>query len=140
MLHINYLTVVASAVIALVIGGVWYGPLFGKKWMEAIGAANCTEEQKKEAMKGMWKLYVLQFLLVLFQMYVLFWYVGTLSEISTTIHTAFSLWVAFVMPTIAGVAIWSGESKKIAWNKFLIQAGYQLIVFLITGYIMGIWK
>lgn len=35
---INYYAVVASSVLAMVVGAIWYGPLFGKKWLEITGA------------------------------------------------------------------------------------------------------
>ncbi|HTE48599.1 MAG TPA: DUF1761 domain-containing protein [Candidatus Paceibacterota bacterium] len=136
---INFFAVLVCAVLSLVIGFIWYGPLFGKKWMAMMGADKLSEEQKKEKMKGMWKLYLTQFLLVLFQMYVLSWYIGTLSDISSGVHTAFSVWIAFIIPTLASASMWSGDSKKVAWSKFLIQAGYNLVLFLICGHILGVW-
>jgi hypothetical protein len=48
--------------------------------------------------------------------------------------------VAFVMPIIAGTAMWNNDSKKIAWTRFLIQSGYQLVIFIIFGLILGFWK
>jgi hypothetical protein len=43
------------------------------------------------------------------------------------------------MPTIAGTAMWNNDSKKISRARFLIQAGYQLILFVSFGAILGIW-
>ena len=34
---INWLAVVAAAVSSLVLGGVWYGALFGNAWLKAAG-------------------------------------------------------------------------------------------------------
>ena len=34
---VNYWAIVAGAVLSMVIGAIWYGPLFGKKWMEIVG-------------------------------------------------------------------------------------------------------
>ena len=39
---INYLAVLVSAVSAMVLGFLWFGPLFGKEWSKAMG---WTEEQ-----------------------------------------------------------------------------------------------
>ncbi|MFN3237701.1 MAG: DUF1761 domain-containing protein [Pseudomonadales bacterium] len=38
---INWLSVLGAAVSAFVVGGLWYGPLFGKAWMAETGV---TEE------------------------------------------------------------------------------------------------
>ena len=34
---VNLLAVLAAAVATMVLGAIWYGPLFGKSWMSAHG-------------------------------------------------------------------------------------------------------
>jgi len=34
---INWLAVFAAAVCGFIVGGIWYGPVMGKKWMGAVG-------------------------------------------------------------------------------------------------------
>lgn len=138
MLQLNFWAILLCAILAMVLGFVWYGPLFGKKWMAVMNAEKMSEAEKKKMMKDSWKLYSIQFLLTLFELYVLAWYVGTLSGMSSGIHTAFSIWLAFLVPTLAGSAMWGGDTKKVAWNRFLIQAGYQFILFMLAGYILTI--
>lgn len=41
----NWLAVLVAAVSSFVIGGLWYGPLFGRAWMQAFGF---TEEDLKQ--------------------------------------------------------------------------------------------
>ena len=36
-LDVNWLAVVACAVANMIIGSIWYGPLFGKLWLRSIG-------------------------------------------------------------------------------------------------------
>ena len=36
-MEVNWIAVIAAAVSAFVMGGLWYGPLFGKKWMALVG-------------------------------------------------------------------------------------------------------
>ncbi|MEN9605032.1 MAG: hypothetical protein RJB39_717 [Candidatus Parcubacteria bacterium] len=124
----------------MVLGAIWYMGFFGKVWMKLTGPAGMTPEQCKEASKGMWKLYTTQFILALLQAYVLAWYIGILRADGVTgIHNAFGIWLAFVMPTTAAACMWSGDSRSIAWKKFWIQAGYQLVLFVIFGWILGMW-
>src|SRR2546426_3825620 len=55
--HINYLAVVAAAVVAFALGGIWYSPLlFAKRWVNAHGY---TEKQVKEMQKGANKAYAI---------------------------------------------------------------------------------
>src|SRR5687768_6973121 len=36
-IHLNWLAIAASVVASFLIGGLWYGPLFGKAWMREHG-------------------------------------------------------------------------------------------------------
>ena len=137
---INFWPVLVCAIVSMVIGSIWYGPLFGKKWMHIMGAGSMSEEEKKKMQKGMMPMYLTQFLLSLFQIWVLSWYISFLSGVSGGVHTAFSIWIAFIVPTLAGSAMWTRDSSKIKWSKFLIQAGYQLVSFVIFALILVSWK
>lgn len=35
--HVNWLAVIGAAIVAFVIGVLWYGPLFGKRWAALLG-------------------------------------------------------------------------------------------------------
>jgi len=52
---------------------------------------------------------------------------------------AILIWIAFIVPTLASTSMWSGDSKQNAWSKFLIQAGYNLVLFVVCGYILSVW-
>lgn len=136
---INYWAVIVCGVLAMVLGFIWYGPLFGKKWMDVIGASSLSREQSKEMQKRMMRLYVVQFALVLFQAYILAYYIKGWDEVSG-LANALWIWVAFVIPTVAGSSMWNNEPGKKAWSRFLIQAGYQLILFMSFGLVLGFWK
>jgi hypothetical protein len=138
-IEINYWAVLVCGIIAMALGAVWYGPIFGKKWIEIIGATNMDMERRKEMMKGVWKLYLINFILVLVQVHVLSWFIGTLEGVSSGIHTSLAIWAAFIMPTIAAGSMWNNDSAKVSWTRFLIQAGYQLVLLVIFGFILSNW-
>lgn len=48
--QINWLAVVIATVAAFVLGGIWYGPLFSKPWMQAFGL---TEDEVKKRHPGL---------------------------------------------------------------------------------------
>lgn len=135
---INYYAVAVLAVISMVLGGIWYGPLFGKKWMQICGATGMDEAKRKEMQKAAMPLYAVQFLLTLFQVYV-FAMIVVNDPKDAPQHAAW-IWAAFIMPTIAGTAMWNNDSGKIKWARFLIQSGYQLVLFAIFGFVLGIWR
>lgn len=136
-MDINYLAVILCGIVAMVVGAVWYGPLFGKKWMEIIGATDDDVEKRKEMQKKAMPLYLIQFLLTLGQVYVL----GNLIAFTggNGMGVAFWMWLGFVVPTLAGTAMWNNNPTRVKRAQFLIQAGYQLIIFIIFGYVMGTW-
>ncbi len=138
-MDINYLAVLVCAVAAMGLGAVWYGPLFGKKWMEIVGATAMDEARRKEMQRGAAKLYVVQFLLTLFQVWVLAYYIGGWTDVSG-LEQALWIWAAFIIPVVAGTAMWNNDSAKISWARFLIQGGYQLAIFVIFGLVLGLWR
>ncbi len=137
-MDINYLALLACGVVAMIVGFVWYGPLFGKRWMEVIGATELDEMKRKEMQKKAGPLYLVQFLLVLLQVFIL----GNLITWSggNGMIVATFMWLGFVVPTLAGSSMWNNDSSKIKWARFLIQAGYYLVLFIIFGYILGTWR
>ncbi len=138
-MQVNYLAILVCSILAMVIGALWYGPIFGKKWLEVVGATTEDLEKRKEMQKGAFKLYVVQFILTLFQVWVLAYYIEGWKDASG-LENALWIWSAFVIPVIAGTAMWNNDSAKIAWARFLIQGGYQLVIFVVFGIVLGIWK
>lgn len=135
-MEINYVAILAIAVLAMVLGFVWYGPLFGKKWMAIIGATP-DEMNDKEAQKKMMPLYVIQFVLVLLSAYVLMLVMSwtTLPGLQVAVW----MWLGFVVPTLASSSMWTKDSDKVKIERFAIQAGYHLILLLAAGYILEMW-
>jgi len=132
---INWWAVGVCAVLAMVLGAVWYGPLFGKKWFEIVGADPNDMAAREKMKQGMGKLYLVQFLLTLFQLYILAHFIGAWKEASG-LETSLWIWAGFIIPIIAGTAMWNNDSSKIAWSRFLIQAGYQFVLFIMFGLIL----
>jgi hypothetical protein len=136
-MELNYITLLGAAIMSMLVGGIWFGPLFGKKWMGIIGATNLDKMRREEMQKAALPLYGVQFALSLLQVYVLAnlitWTGGN------GMGVAFWMWLGFVMPTVAGSAMWNNNSRAVKWSMFFIQAGYQLMMFLLYGYVLGMW-
>lgn len=134
-MEISHVAVWGSAVLSMVLGFVWYGPLFGQKWKEIIGAGEMDAERMKEIQKAANKLYGVQFALSVVQVYVLAYLLFHTTLPALTV--ALLVWLGFIMPTIAGSSMWNNDSRRIAWSRFLIQSGYQLIFFVAISFILG---
>jgi len=138
-MEINYMAILVGAILAMATGALWYGPLFGKKWLEIIGADKNDIKAREEMKKGAGPLYLIQFILTFFQILVLAHLIADTQTVGGLERSVW-IWAAFVMPTIAGTAMWNNDSKKISWARFLIQSGYQLTIFIIFGLLLTYWK
>ena len=138
-LSVNYFAVAAGALSSMIVGFLWYGPLFGKKWMAIIGVNAQDEAARKEMQKGAGPLYLIQFLLTLFQVLVLAHLIADTDRVGG-LERAIWIWAAFIVPTLAAGAMWNNDKGKVKWARFLIQGGYQLIMFAIYGALLQFWQ
>jgi len=136
---LNYLAIITGAALSMVIGGIWYGPLFGKKWMEIIGVNPADSDAKKKMQKTAGPLYAVQFILTLFQVLVLAHLIADTTKVGG-LERALWIWGAFVIPTLAGAVMWTNDKGKMKWSRFLIQGGYQLVIFIVFGLLLQFWK
>ena len=139
---INFLAVFVIAIVLNVIGFLWYGKtLFGKSWMRVMGCdpATMTPEAIKASQKGMTGTYILNFLLSMLTVGILAWALGGESSVGVAVKTGFIIWLGFAMPMQASLALWSGKPKAIAREMFLVSAGYQLVAFVVAGWLLALW-
>ena len=151
------MAVLVCGIAAMVVGFIWYGPLFGKAYMKTMGADTMTPEQKAAMKKSMGGMYFLQFILSLVTAWALSLFINLCAPFSSVfletklpntfvcypgsspIWIAILIWFGFVMTTTASGALWSGKPKKMAWSFFWITAGAQLVTFIVFGLILGAW-
>lgn len=131
---INWLAVVLATVAAMAIGSVWYGPLFGQKWMKLVGLKK--KDIEGDSWTPMYVMVVLAFvqayILSHFIVYASFFY-PDLSGIVIGLITGFWAWVGF-----SGVAIVSNHMFSKRSNELIkIDAGNPLVTLLVSGAIIG---
>ena len=133
--EVNFLAVVAAALAPMVIGGIWYGPLFGKLWMSAHGY---TPERLEEMKKGMGKAYGLSFVCYLVMATVLAILIGWLgaANVWTGLCFAFYCWLGFAATT--GMTAHLFSDRKL--SAYVIDVAYQLVYILAMGGILGAWR
>ncbi len=138
-MEVNYFAILLCGVLSMVIGFVWYGPLFGKLWLKVIGATEADLERRKEMQKKAMPLYAVQFALALFQAFTLAYFIRAWSDLSALAPALF-IFAGFIVPVIAGACMWNNDSAKIAWTRFLLQGGYQLVLMVVFAVILGSWQ
>jgi hypothetical protein len=138
-MEVNYWAILVCAALSMVIGGIWYGPLFGKKWMELNGLSPEDRLRREEMQKSAGPLYAIQFILSLLQIYILAHFVKGWSDASG-VESAVWIWLGFIMPTVAGLSMWNMNPNRVKLMMFALSAGYQLISFVVFGWILGTWQ
>jgi hypothetical protein len=137
---INYLAVVVAAIANMVIGFVWYGPLFGKTWMKLSGST--PEKIDSAKASGMGKTYLLAFVGSLIMSNVLAHALVfaaayfEMSGISAGLMSGFWNWLGFIAPVTLGAVLWEGKS----WALWLLMNGYYLVSLLVMGMILSVWR
>ncbi|HPF26847.1 MAG TPA: DUF1761 domain-containing protein [Steroidobacteraceae bacterium] len=130
MTTINWLAVLAAAASGFVIGGLWYGPLFGKAWMTAAGM---TEEKVRAGNPAI--TYGLTFVLSLIAAFSLAMFIGG-GDLQFGLFAGFMTGLTFVAVALGITYLF----EKRPLNLWLINSGYQVVFFTVMGAILGGWK
>ena len=129
---INIIAALLAALGFMVVGFLWYGPLFGKTWMKLHG---WTEEDFKGTnVPAMMTQGVINALITALGMALVFHWTGV-DSILEALHMAFVLWIAFSATTQALAFIY--ERQKLGLT--LIHFGNQLVGFLIAATILALF-
>ena len=132
---VNWLAVIVCAVLSMVIGFIWYGPLFGKPWGTITGWT--SEKVAALPKKKMFTIYILAFIaaFVIASILAIVLLAVRADGIGGGIITALVLWVGFTGATI-GVNM---TFERRPFSLFRIEAGYHLLAFVLYAIILSIW-
>jgi hypothetical protein len=130
---INYFAVLAAALSAFVLGGLWYSPLlFGKAWMRTNNFTDADLQTFSKARMFGWSFL---FSLVMALNLAMF-----LADPATNVTWGMAAgglagfgWVAMA---IAVIALFENRS----WKYIAINGGYMTVAFVIMGAILGAWR
>ncbi len=126
MANMNWIAVLVAALAGFVVGGLWYGPLFGKAWMKARGLSEDELKQGNMALIFGTTL-LLSIVSALFLGHLLAHF-GAMSARSTMMISV-GIALGFVVPAIGINYLFSRATPKL----FLIDAGYWLLFYAAMG-------
>ncbi len=134
---VNYLDILISLVAAVLVGFVWYGPLFGKKWMALSGI---KMPDQKPGFSVMLKPIIISLVGAFLMSYTLAHslafgnaFLGT-SGIGNGLQAAFWNWLGFIVPVNLSFVAWEGRP----WALFFIHSMYWLVLLAIMGIVMSV--
>ena len=127
---LNWWAILVATVAAFALGGLWYGPLFAKPWMEAIGKS--AEELPTPPMP-----FVVSFFAALLTCVVMALLMQGLGirTLGGGLAMGLAVGVGFIAASTASDAAHSGTGMRL-WT---ITAGYRVVLSLIMGAILGAW-
>lgn len=128
-LVVKPLAVLAAALSGFAVGGIWYGPLFGKSWMVASGL---TMDDIKRGSAA--RIYGTAFVANFIGAWVLAAVLGT---DATPIDGAFVggvIGLAWVATALATIYAFERRGPLL----LMINAGYQVVALAVTGAIIGL--
>ena len=131
----SYFAIVLAAVVSFMFGWLWYGVLFPKQWLAAVGK---SEEDVKAEGGPKPMPFVIAFVAQLLMAWVLAGIIGHLGPGEVTLKNAIIcgalVWAGFVATTLA--VNHSFQSARLALT--LIDGGHWLGVLLLQGALIGL--
>jgi hypothetical protein len=143
-LIINFAAIGVSIIAGMVVGFLWYGPVFGKVWARLMG----MPEDFKPTKDAMTKAMVLQVAGLFLTSYVLahsgqvwrpsVWGAGVDegSALMWGFMSAFFTWIGFYIPMQFSKVAWENRP----WKLFFINIGHDFAVLLTISVILAAWR
>jgi hypothetical protein len=128
ILHFSYTAMFAAVAASFIFGFIWYGPLFGKLWMELMGK-KIEDCKGKEPPVASMLLTLLGTIFTVLIMYYLLRYAMS----GCTLGLASYVWLGFYVPMLISGMAWEGKSFKLAiFNACFYFLNLQLIAGILT--------
>jgi hypothetical protein len=139
----NVPAMIAAGVAAFVIGGLWYGPLFGKPWAAAMGWKPDQKPEPGTVKRAM----ILQIVGLVLTVFVLthtvqvwrasVWNAGTDGpDYLYGFFNGFWTWLGFYVPLQLGKVSWEGRP----WKLFFINTGHDFVNLQVMSQILAHWR
>jgi hypothetical protein len=134
--QIRILPLLAAGVVFMFVGGIWYGPLFGKAWMRLSGKT--LESVQSMPKSTLTAIYLWSFVAAVATSYVLSLF------IEATMRTTFG--GGAVIGLLAGVGFCAmAFATNYLFNQrpfplWLIDSGYQTLTLTLAGALLGGWR
>lgn len=143
VLHLNYLAVIAAAVVSFFFSWFWFGPLFGKTWGKLMNFPADMKPTSGQMTRGM----ILGIVGCLLTSFVLVhstevwrpsvWKAG--ADQASWIYGFFGglfTWLGFYIPQLFNGVAWEGRP----WKLFGINAVYAFLNLQIIAQILANWR
>jgi hypothetical protein len=129
-IDLNWLAVLAAAVSAFVLGGVWYGPLFKRAWCREAGIDPDTAPPHPA------RIFATAFLCSALAALMFAVFLGPDANAADGFGAGFVVGVFFVAMSFGINYAFAQRSLKL----WMIDSGYHILQFSLYGLILGAWR
>jgi hypothetical protein len=130
MPDVSLVATLVGTVLGFALGALWYGPLFGKRWMAAVGLS--AEAIRRDFNPA--KTYGITFVLAFVACYSLGWFLGPDPGRAFAVFTGAEAGLCWVATSLATNYLFEGRGAAL----MLINGGYHVVRFALFGLAFGL--
>ena len=135
MVPVNYFAVLVAAILQMIAGILWYGPVFGAEWRQYVPIQKLTQNEltKRYILQGFAAIimsYMLEHAVIFASTYLL------LTGVGAGLLVGVGTWAGFIAPVTVGAVLW--ENKP--WRYWMILSGYYLVTLIVTATLLAFWR
>jgi len=142
VVSVNYLAIAACVIIAMPLGFLWFGPLFGTSWARHMGMEDMEQPDGAAMAKSMVNFAVANFLIVFVLAHSLgVWRASSwgltpdLAPLNLALNSAGFTWLGFFLPLQMGRVAW----EQRGWGLVAINASFDLTRLLVFSFVLAYW-
>lgn len=128
-IDLNWLAVLAAAVSAFVLGGIWYGPLFKNAWCREAGIDPASAPRHPA------RIFATAFVCSLLSALMFGVFLGAKATAADGFGAGFVVGLFFVAMSFGINYAFAQRSLKL----WMIDGGYHIVQFCLYGLILGAW-
>jgi hypothetical protein len=132
MHDLNYLAIVVAGLVPLIVGALWYGPLFGKRWLQLM---ETTEEEIARDFNPL-KTYGGSFLFAIASAFGLAVLLDGFSGPLHGLHAALVGTIAFVIPVTHQSVAFEKRKSGLA----VLNIAYNFVALFGQAVLLSVWK
>lgn len=128
--NISWLSVIVAAISSFLIGGIWYGPLFGRTWMKESGF---SEEDLKR--RNIPQTFGFSLILAFIAALILDMFIGPEADLFFGLAAGFFAGLGWVATFLGILYLFEMKTMK----AYLVNAFYCIFSLTVMGAILGSW-
>lgn len=133
MSQINFWAVLVAALASFIVGWMWYGPLFGKQWMKLNGFT--PEKLREGGGLPMPFIMIVNYVATALAALSIAMFIGAEADMSFGIFAGIMIALFWIGTSRLNDVLYERQPLKL----YLINLGYNLVIYTIMGAVLGSW-